>query len=380
LSYFFAGPAVGQGGLAPRPDEGGDDALYELDIALAHIPKTEVATPWLIDRLLRRLLSDVACDVHRTEIDMDYLYPPDRDQDRLGKIALRTFASPPNAMLAAVQCLLLRAILAYLDRCPLSGPLGGKRLDLHDKFMLPGVLLSDLQEVLQDLKTTGYAFKPAWFEPFLALGFPVLGQVQLGDITLELRQAHEPWPILAEEQAAQGIARFVDTANTRLQASCRGGFDATRYQLICNNAWVPLQETSMRGHYLAGVRYKAAQPVSTLHPTLPVETVLHFDILDTWTQRTIGGCSYYPPQYRAVGPQGVPSFAANPGDAQGNRASRREARVSSIPISGSAVFQARASDSFRRPALPETYHSQCPYLLDLTRNQAYADRTTQRHD
>jgi len=373
LSYFFAGRAIGPGGLAPRPDEGGDDALYELDIALARIPAGEAATPWLIDRLLRHVLSDVAYDMHRTEIDIDSLYPPDRDQDRQGRITLRTFASPPNAELAGLQSLLLRGMLAYLDRRPLTdGSMDAKRLDIHDKYMLPGFLWRDLQEILQDLATVGLAFEPAWFEPFLALAFPVLGQVQLGDITLELRHAHEPWPILAEEPAAQGIARFVDTANARLQVSCRGGFNAARYQLICNNAWVPLQETAVSGHYLAGVRYKATQPVSTLHPTLPVETALHFDILDTWTQRTLGGCSYYPPRYQDSGP-GVPGALPAMMAARGlGIPLRNEPHPLSTPVPGSAVFQARAGESLPRRPLPEPINPRHPHLLDLTRCRAGA--------
>ncbi|QFY43252.1 transglutaminase family protein [Candidatus Methylospira mobilis] len=370
LSYFFADRAIGPGGLAPRPDEGGDDALYELDIALARIPAGEAAMPWLIDRLLRHVLSDVAYDIHRTEIDMDCLYPPDRDQDRQGRISLRTFTSPPNAELAGLQSLLLRGMLAYLDRHPLTDRgMDGKRIDIHDKYMLPGFLWRDLQEIIQDLATVGLAFEPAWFEPFLALAFPVLGQVQFGDIALELRHAHEPWPILAEEPAVQGIARFVDTANARLQVSCSGSFNTTRYQLICNNAWVPLQETAVSGHYLAGVRYKAAQPVSTLHPTLPVETALHFDILDRWTQRTIGGCSYYPPRYRNIDwrVQGAPQTTMVSGWRSGGVPLHGEVRILSIPVPESAVFQSRGGEPLQRLALPESIDPRYPHLLDLTR-------------
>ena len=127
-----------------------------------------------------------------------------------------------------------------------------------------------------------YPFQLDWFEPLFELRFPVLGSVPIGPLTLKLRSAHEPWPLLAEEATAGGVARFVDVANERLQVTLSGAHPG-RYVLVCNGHRVPLQETATHGEYIAGVRYKVSNPPATLHPTVwPVEALV-FDVIDTWT-------------------------------------------------------------------------------------------------
>jgi uncharacterized protein (DUF2126 family) len=184
--------------------------------------------------------------------------------------------------------------------------------------MLPHFIAADLHDVLRDLVGAGYAFEPAWFAPSIEFRCPRYGGVVYNGIELELRQAIEPWNVLGEEISVGATARFVDSSVERLQVQVRG-LTESRYLVTCNGRALPLQPTGTPGEFIAGVRYRAWNPPSALHPTIGVHTPLVFDIVDTWGGRSIGGCTYH---VSHPGGRNYTTFPVNANEAEARRAAR----------------------------------------------------------
>jgi len=256
------------------------------------VPKGGTDQPWIADRLFRNLLTDLTGNTHRAEFCIDKLYSPDSATGRLGLVEFRAFEMPPHARMSLAQVLLLRALVARFWAQPYDKPLVRWGTSLHDRWMLPHHLWADLKEVVAELDAAGYPFQAEWFGPFLEFRFPRYGTLPFGDIELELRAAIEPWQVLGEETTRQGTARYVDSSVERLQVKVTGMTDG-RYIVTCNGRRVPLRNTGTHGEYVAGVRYRAWQPPSALHPTIGVHAPLVFDLVDTWNNRSVGGCTYH---------------------------------------------------------------------------------------
>jgi uncharacterized protein (DUF2126 family) len=346
LSYLFSGMYIGPTSQYPRVDEARMDSLYELEVAFRNLPSGD-CPPFVVDGLFRNLLVDATGNSHRAEFCVDKLYPPEGLGLQLGLLELRAFEMAPHVQMNLLQMLLIRALVSMFWRTPFEGSPIRWGTALHDRFMLPDLVRRDLREVLARLRLSGYNFEDEWFDSHFEFRFPKIGSIVADGVELELRQALEPWNVLAEETNSGRTVRTVDSSMERMQVKVSGGTMESRYVVACNGRRVPLQLTSEPGAALGGVRFRARRLSASLHPTVPVHAPLVFHLIDCLRGYSIGQCTYH------VAPPDGSSYAARPvnaAEAEGRRTER---------------FQVATSALSPMAALEEEINPLFPMTLDL---------------
>lgn len=348
LSYLFSGTFIGPTSQAPRIDEARDDNLFELETAMSQLPLGETGKPWLVDRVLRNFLIDLTGNTHRAEFCIDKLYSPDSSSGRKGLVEFRGFEMPPHERMSLLQNLLVRSMVARFWEKPYKHKLVRWGSDLHDRFMLPHYVWEDFREVINDQNYAGFKFDLEWFAPFKEFRFPHIGTLFTPTMQLDVHSALEPWHVLGEESSAQGTARYVDSSVERVQVSMQG-MPGNRYIVTCNGRKLPLRSTGVSGNYVAGIRYKAWDPYSALHPTIRTHTPLVIDIVDTANSKSIAGCTYH---VSHPGGRSYDTFPVNANEAESRRSNR---------FFPQGHTQGKVDIAFELPP-----HDQ-PYCLDLRR-------------
>ena len=349
LSYLFSGLFIGPTSQAPRVDEARDDRLHELATALEQLPMDNAdVAPWLVDRVMRNQLIELTGNTHRAEFCIDKLYSPDHSGGRRGLLEFRAFEMPPHARMSLTQMLLLRALVASFWDKPYEHKLIHWGTQLHDRFMLPWFVWNDFRDVIDELKRRGYPFDAAWYEPFFEFRFPSFGSIAYRGIELNLRTALEPWHVLGEENSANGTSRYVDSSVERLQVEVTG-FVPERYGVACNGQAVPMQPTGIRGNYVGGVRFKAWDPPSAMHPTIPSHNPLTFDLVDIDNGHALAGCRYH---VAHPGGRSYDTYPVNAREAEARRLARFERQG-----------HTQGPFEWRKPEVAEDM----PFTLDLRR-------------
>ncbi len=253
--------------------------------------------------------------------------------------------------MSLTQQMLLRAMVARFWRKPYApAQLARWGTQLHDRFLMPYFVAADFADVIAEMRQEGFALQSDWFAPHFEFRFPKYGDFAVLGIELELRQALEPWHVMGEAGSPGGTVRYVDSSVERLQVKVTG-LAPDRYLVACNGYAVPLRPTATEGEFVGAVRYRAWQPASALHPGIPVNAPLTFDLFDSWMNRSLGGC-----QYHVTHPGGLSheKFPINSFEAE----SRRMARFFRMGHTPGAM-----------PAPPPAPNAEFPFTLDLRRTR-----------
>ena len=278
LAYLFTGCYVGASSQAPRPDESARD-LYDVEMAytfLESLPEGDHRA--LINETLRHLQTDVTGNSHRSEMSFDKFWNTSWPSGALGLVEFRAIESLPRAEWMSSVALLWTCLAAHLLEA--KTPRGLKRFGtrLHDEYLLPERLWSDLESVFTELEAAGVVLNRRIYREIWNWRFPTLLLWRKGDARLTVRRALENWPLLCETPVEGGTtSRFVDTSMQRLEFCSNPEFHSA-YRLYVNGRALELRRAG--DVFLSGLRYRRTNLYPSMHPGIPTQLPLLLTLLD----------------------------------------------------------------------------------------------------
>ncbi|CAA6695062.1 MULTISPECIES: transglutaminase family protein [unclassified Lentimonas] len=292
LSYFFTGQHVGPGSQAPRVDEGPRHGLYELEVACEGLENMQglVDGP-LIDQFFKNLLTDSSGNTHRAELCFDKFHNLAAPNGCLGIVEFRAFETYASADTMSVVALFVRTILARLFKAPFKEELIRFGPQLHDRYFLPAFLWEDVQAICADLQAYGFPFDAEWLRPVFEFRCPTVGILEVAGGSVDVRQAFESWPLMAEEAQGSSTVRVVDNSSDRLQLTLSDGKLLEKGMLLVNGVEVPFEEVD--GRMICGLRYKSASAYPALHPHVPIQSPLWIEWVDRQSGQTTHAARYH---------------------------------------------------------------------------------------
>ncbi len=280
LAYLFTGSYVGASSQAPRPDESAKE-LFDLEMGyrfLESLPEGDHRS--LINETLRHLHTDVTGNAHRSELSLDKFWNPGWPGGTLGLLEFRAVESLPKAeWMSAVA--LLWTCLAALNverRGKRRATLRDFRGTIHDQYFLPTVMWDDLESVLDDLTAEGCLLPKALYRSIWEWRFSRLLRVKRKEGSMEIRRAHESWPLLCETPVEGGsTSRFVDTSMHRIEVRADAGF-VKAYRLRFRGRELPLTKLE-KDQFVAGLRYRRSCLYPCLHPGIEPHLPLDLEVV-----------------------------------------------------------------------------------------------------
>lgn len=318
LAYLFTGSCVGSASQAPRPDEAIDDP-WELELAYRALEQADEG--WanddprgdhrgLIGETLRHLHADRSGNNHRSEISFDKFWNPGMPAGCLGLVEFRALESLPKVEWSSAIALLWSTIAAHLlteEARPRGLVPWGQAL--HDRQLLPSQLWADLEAILALLAADGFALDPTPYRQLWDWRFPTLLQWESEGVSLEVRQALEPWPLICDFPREGGFtSRFIDASMRRLELTASPEFGPT-YELLVNDK--PLSMPSA-GPWALRYRHHRLYPCfhPAIAPHLPLQlTIRRQDNGDTVADFRLQESDL---SFRPMEPETAPNTHANP--------------------------------------------------------------------